>query len=184
MIAAAQPDLDIVVDDQGWVRRRPWGTFLGSLFAAVNALFYGVLFGLGLGLGVAGSMVEKEPLAYLVCMAMFGGLAFLCARAAIRMLRAGVRISPEGVVVRGPLRTWSIGRTDAVRFVPGEQENGLLLCTYGALLERGGGRLVPIWGLRSIQPTTEEGLEEGRTRWQPVCDQLNDLLSANKGEAP
>ena len=180
-IAAAQLDLGIV-DDGGWIRRRRWGTLLGSLFAAVNALFYGVLF--GLGLGVAGSMLKKEPVGYLVCMGIFGGLAFLTARASIRMPRAGVRISPAGVVVRGPLRTWRVGRADAVRFVPGEQENGLLLCTYGVLLERSGGRLVPIWGLRSVQPTTEEGLEEGRTRWQPVCDRLDDLLSATKGEAP
>jgi hypothetical protein len=180
-IAAAQPDLGIAVDEEGWVRRRSWGTFLGSLFFGANAILYGGL--TGLGLGVAGSVLGEEPVGYLVCMAMFAGLAFVSGRAAVRMLRAGVRISPEGVVVRGPLRTWRVGRADAVRFVPGEQEIGPLICTYGVLLERSRGQMVPIWGLRSMQLTTEEGLEEGRTRWQPVCDRLDELLSVAKGEA-
>ena len=180
-IAAAQSDLGIVVDEKGWIRRRSWGTSLGSLFLAGNAILYGGLF--GFGLSVVGSMLGEEPVGYLVCMTTFGGLALVSARAAVRMLRAGVRISSEGVVVQGPLRTWRVGRADAVRFVPGEQEDGLLLCTYGVLLERSRGRLVPIWGLRSMQLTTEEGLEEGRNRWQPVCHWLDELLSAAKGEA-
>ncbi|HEY3435518.1 MAG TPA: hypothetical protein VGK41_07670, partial [Solirubrobacterales bacterium] len=78
-------------------------------------------------------MLKEEAVAYVVVMGAFGGLTFASARTSLRMFQAGMRLSSEGVVVRGPVRTWRVERADAVRFVAGRQESGfageLLFCT-------------------------------------------------------
>jgi hypothetical protein len=184
-IVMEQQDLGVSTDAEGWVRRRKWWIFVVSVLAAIIALFWTGL----IVLAAATADSAKEAARMLgMGIVVFGFPIFASARAALRMPRAGVRISAEDVVVVGPLWTWRVNLHKAIQFVPGRQRSWyageLLRGTYGVLLERRSGSPVPIWGLRSTVATTEEGLEEGRTSWQPVCDHLNALLAATKGEEP
>lgn len=94
---------------------------------------------------------------------------------AVRLARAGLRMAPDGVVVRNPLRTVTVPLGDADEFVaavasgPG---NG----TPCPVLKRRQGRSVGIWALG------REGFVWNFRRhtadMRPLCDELNATLHA------
>ena len=175
---------DVVRDAEGWIRRRHWETSAVAVFAAANAIFYAAV------LGWAFANVEAdEDLLEIVLFASVGlGIPItVAAYFAVRLPRVGIRMSGDGIVVRGPVRTWHVDLRDTERFIHGQLRSAfageLLRCTYGVQLERRKGAPVPVWALRSGQWNNEEGLGEGADAWRPVCRRLNEELLALKGGA-
>ena len=77
------------------MRRREWSTPLGSLVAAFLAIGYVVIM-------VLVAVKFDHPIFMLLAFELlFVAIAALSLRSAIRIPRAGLRISPEGVTVRG-----------------------------------------------------------------------------------
>ena len=106
-----------------------------------------------------------------VFLALFVGLPLLFAW---RIGTAGIWIGREGIVVQGPLRTWTIPLEEAHVFSPGVQPGYGPNGTPCPMLTRDGGRPVGVWAL-------------GREGWvwrydrylselEPLCDELNAVL--------
>jgi hypothetical protein len=182
MEATALPRLpDLELDEDGWIRRNGRGRVFGAVAAAVNGLFYAAIVVLALS-------AAESPREFLFGVGMgallFGWIIWLSFRTSIRILRAGVRIGGDEIVVLGPVRTWRVPVQDAVRFLPGHQPSGfageVLRSTHGVLLERSQGRPVSVWALHSVHWTGEAGTREGAERWQPVADWMNELLDGRR----
>lgn len=118
---------------------------------------------------------------------VIGGAVFFLAFAvpsawlAWRISRAGLWIGADGILIRGPLRTWRIRQSEAVRFVPGVQSgpgNG----TPCPMLERVKGAEVGVWalGIEGLIWKFDEYLEE----LEPLCGQLNELLEEQLPDHP
>jgi hypothetical protein len=111
---------------------------------------------------------------YLGLGVFYFGIAGLGMALAGRVAKAGLRIGPDGLVVRGPFRTQSVALHDAVRFVPGLQGRGGN-GTPCPMLERQTRRAVGVWALgrRNIWFRYDRLCQE----IQPLCDELNLLLA-------
>jgi hypothetical protein len=118
---------------------------------------------------------------YVALGALYFGIAGLGLVFARRVATAGVWIGPEGIVVRGPFRTQSVRLADAQAFVPGLQ-GGAGNGTPCPTLKRRGGRAVGVWALgrRNIVFRYQRLFGE----IQPLCDELNELLTAVQSAAP
>jgi hypothetical protein len=111
----------------------------------------------------------------LVFAAIYLPLAVLGLVVAIRVLRAGVRIRPDGVLVRGPFRTHNVALDAALRFSPGLQGRGGN-GTPCPMLERRGQPPVGVWALgrRNIWFRYDRVCQE----IQPACAELNALVES------
>jgi hypothetical protein len=111
----------------------------------------------------------------LVFAAIYLPLAVLGVVLAIRIVRAGVRIGADGVVVRGPFRTQTVALDTALRFSPGLQGRGGN-GTPCPMLGRRGQRAVGVWALgrRNIWFRYDRVCQE----IQPACDELNALVES------
>jgi hypothetical protein len=94
---------------------------------------------------------------------------------AVRVVRSGVWIGADGLVVRGPFRTLTVAPQDAGPFTPGLQGragNG----TPCPMLQRRGQRAVGVWALgqRNIWFRYDRLCQE----IQPLCDELSTLVEA------
>jgi hypothetical protein len=105
--------------------------------------------------------------------AICAALAAVVFWVAYRMFKAGLWIGPVGVVVRGALRTKTIGLPDVDSFGPGllaGPGNG----TPCPMLKRRDGPPVGVWALG------REGViwryASYAEELKPLCDELNDLL--------
>ena len=103
------------------------------------------------------------------------GLVFSspCLFYAHRVSRAGLWIGPDGIVIRGPLRTKRVAGNSAVSFEPGvggSYGNG----TPCPILTSSDGSEIGVWALgrEGLVWNFEEYLEEMR----PLCEELNGLL--------
>lgn len=98
--------------------------------------------------------------------------AFLvvCAR---RLSRAGLLMSRDGVVVRGPFKTWAFPLADAESFEPGVQAGGGN-GTPCPMLKRKNGGAIGVWALG------HEGVVWRYRQYlhdlEPLCDELNEVL--------
>jgi hypothetical protein len=142
--------------------RRIWGF---QLTALVMALAFA-----GMALALPGETATERALGAAVFTLVFSGPCLLFAW---RIRRAGLWMGPDGVVIRGPLRTWRIPSTEIVAFVPGVQPsvgNG----TPCPLLTRVDSLPVGIWALgrEGWVWSFDDYLEELAS----LCDRLNALL--------
>jgi hypothetical protein len=90
-----------------------------------------------------------------------------------RISRSGLRIGPDGIVIRGPLRTRRLAGSTAVSFAPGIQ-TGAGNGTPCPILTRTDGSRIGVWALgrESLVWNYDDTLDGMR----PLCDRLNGLL--------
>ena len=169
--------LGVRVAPNTWMRKRGTGTLLYFAYGVVFALFFAtggvvVLFSLGSG----------EPLALMILVdLMFWVAAALAMRFAVRMARAGVRISPSGVCLRGVLRTRTLPLAGVEGFAPAAYPGGLLRSEVGVRLMRRQGYDLRVWAMRKGAPSSKERLKEAKDGLQPLCKELNQLLQSMRG---
>lgn len=118
----------------------------------------------------AGAGGEANVLNAVVFFLVFAGP---CAWVAWRVATSGLWIGPEGLVIRGPFRSWAVQPEEALRFATGVQKgtgNG----TPCPMLERTDGEPVGVWALgrEGWIWSYDKHLEE----LEPLCEQLNQLL--------
>ncbi len=110
-----------------------------------------------------------------VLIMVYVGIGAVGVGLACRIARAGVRIGPDAIVVRGPFRSRSIALVDAGRFVPGLQGRGGngVPCP---MLVREGCAVAGVWALgrRNVWFRYQRMCAE----LQPLCDELNELVDA------
>jgi hypothetical protein len=155
-----------------WIRRRGRTRFAAT-FAAVWSL------GIGATPLLAGNPHLLATSTDYLAAGMFF-LAFACPGLLLarRVATAGLWLGPDGVVVRGPLRTRSVPLADAQTFAPGVQ-NGARNGTPCPMLSRRNAAPIGVWALG------REGLVFRFDRYladlQPLCDELNKLLESLRG---
>jgi hypothetical protein len=161
----------VEVARSAWIRNRRRTRVWAALAVLWSVVFACLVFLPG-NLSVGG---------YVALGALYFGIAALGLVFARRVATAGVWIGPQGVVVRGPFRTQSVGLADAETFVPGLQ-GGAGNGTPCPTLERRGGRAVGVWALgrRNIVFRYQRLFGE----IQPLCDELNELLKTMQSAAP
>lgn len=103
-------------------------------------------------------------------------VAAISLRSAIRIPRTGLRISPEGVTVRGLFRTRELRLGDVESFVPGVFSSGLARTAVGVRVKRKQGHSLIVWAMRSGTGSRQAEIRDAFARWQPVCDALDELL--------
>jgi hypothetical protein len=171
-------DVGIEVAPDVWIRKRGIGTVLYVGYAAASSLFF-ASGGIALLLspwtdGSVASVVVFD----LAC----GAMAALSLRFAVRMARAGLRISADGVLLRGVLRTHRLPLAAVEGFKAGSYPGGALRTEAGVNLVLREGRSLRVWAMRKGAPTGRRGLNEALADLQPLCDELNGLLQEMKGD--
>jgi hypothetical protein len=165
----ATPADGVVVTPETWMRKAK-RTRGAALLGVTNAAVWVAMF------FIPGNPYwHKTTGDYLALGVFFFGVASLSLLYARRLARAGLRMAPDRVTIRGPLRTRSISLADAQRFVPGIQP-GFGNGTPCPMLQRHDGRPVGIWALG------REGVvfryRQHQEELQPLCDRLNELLGS------
>jgi hypothetical protein len=164
--------LGIEVAADTWLRQDDSGRALMVVLSGFMALFLG-----SIATGVLLGPVQDEPVIAVIALeiglACFGALFGWIA---IRRARAGLRMSAEGVCLRGLIKTHRLALDDVEGFepgiftaIPGHDEIGVKLL-------RRGQRVLEIWTMAAGGAVTTAGKEEGKTALQPLCDELNRLL--------
>jgi hypothetical protein len=165
------PAARVVVAPGVWIRnsRR---TRRFAAFAVAWSLLFGCIFFVP-----SSAHWHKTAADYVGLGVFFFGLAALGLTLARRLAIAGLWIGPDGISVRGPLKTKRIPLADADVFVPGVlagSGNG----TPCPMLRLKHGRPVGVWALG------REGLVFRYRRYlddlQPLCEDLNAVLGAMK----
>lgn len=159
----------VAVASRVWLRNRRRTRAWAAISAAWSILFACLVF-------IPGRLPANSPAGETVGLIVFyfgiGAIGLALAR---RVARAGVRIGPDGIVVRGPFRTQSVALGDAGRFVPGLQGRGGngVPCP---MLGRQGRGAAGVWALgrRNVWFRYARLCEE----LQPLCDDLNELVDA------
>jgi hypothetical protein len=168
MNSLAQPAEIPTVEPRAWLKRpRRIHGFLAAIFAMIA-------FDFALALQLASSSAdaggEANVLNAVVFFLVFAGP---CAWVAWRVATAGLWIGPEGLVIRGPFRSWAVQPGEALRFVRGV-EKGTGNGTPCPMLERTDGDPIGVWALG------REGLPRSYDKYlgelEPLCEQLNQLL--------
>jgi hypothetical protein len=161
----------VEVARSAWIRNRR-RTRVWAVLAALWSVVFACLLFIPGNLSLGG---------YVALGALYFGIAALGLVLARRVARAGVWIGPEGIVVRGPFRTQWVRLADAETFVPGLQ-GGAGNGTPCPTLKRRGGRAVGVWALgrRNIVFRYQRLFGE----IQPLCDELNELLTTMQSAAP
>ncbi|HEY8083489.1 MAG TPA: hypothetical protein VIE64_08070 [Solirubrobacterales bacterium] len=161
-----------------WMRKRGPAIWLGAPVLAVIGLFFAA--------GVIFAPMDASPgesIGTLVAVElMLIAIAALFITAAVRMARAGLRISAQGVSLRGVLRTWNLSLAEVEQFVPGTFSSGLVRSDIGVKLAQRQGNDLIVWAMRGSAPSSGDKLEAALTELQPLCDELNELLYSMRGE--
>jgi hypothetical protein len=158
-----------------WIRNRRRTRSWAAIAVLWSVVFASLLFVSG---GFHGHRTVGD---YLGLGVFYFGIAALGMAFAGRVARAGVRIGPDGILVRGPFRTRSIALDDTADFAPGLQGRGGN-GTPCPMLARRGGQAIGIWALgrRNIWFRYERLCRE----IQPLCDELNELVEAQRSGPP
>jgi hypothetical protein len=172
------PSVEVAPGD--WMRDRRAGTWFFALFLAAVSLFFAVG---AIAMPIAAEAQPGESLALrLLTEFMVIVVAVLAGALAARTFNAGLRISHQGVTLRGVLRTRHFSLVEVKRFVPATFSSGLARTEIGVKLERRGGYDLIVWAMRGGAPSSEAGLEEAMAGLQPLCAELNSLLYGMRGE--
>jgi hypothetical protein len=101
----------------------------------------------------------------------------LSAAFGVRLARSGLWMAPDGIVVRGPLKTWTLTLGDVERVVPGVQK-GIGSGTPCPMfkLKRTWDRPIGVWALGREGPASRHRgyLDDMRL----LCDALDELLQS------
>lgn len=169
MNSLAQPAAIPAVAPRAWLKRSR--RIRGFLVAIFGLIAFDFALAVQLVSSSADASGEANVLNAAVFFLVFAGP---CAWVAWRVATAGLWIGPEGLVIRGPFRSWAVQPEEALRFVPGVQKgtgNG----TPCPMLERTDGDPLGVWALG------REGLVWSFDRYleelEPLCEQLNQLLT-------
>ena len=151
-----------------WLRNRRRTRAWAAIAAAWSVIFAGLVF-------IPGRIPAGGPAGETVALiAFYLGIGAIGLVLACRVARAGVRIGPHAIVIRGPFMTHSVALADAGRFVSGLQGRGGngVPCP---MLERHGRAAAGVWALgrRNIWFRYARISQE----LQPLCDELNALLA-------
>lgn len=154
-----------------WIRNRRRTRAWSAIAAGWSLVFTGLRF------RPSGSPTHLTLAGSLILSAIYLGLAVVALVLAARVARAGVRVGPDAIRIRGPFRTHTVALDDADRFAPGLQGaggNG----TPCPVLARRGGRPRGVWALgrRNIWFRYARLCQE----IEPVCGQLNRLVDAQR----
>jgi hypothetical protein len=155
-----------------WIRKTK-RTRGGAFFALAFALAWAAIFFVALG----NPHLDKTAGEYIGFGVFFFGGAAIGVLYARRVSRAGLLVTRDGVVIRGPVKTWTVSLADAETFEPGVQP-GLRNGTPCPMLKRKSGRPVGVWALG------HEGLVSRYRRYlqdlEPLCDELNEVLGMSR----
>ena len=147
----------------------------GTTLLALACWFLSVITGFGaLSLALVDDMTAIERLAFTLFLAL-GAVAL--GAVALWRTRAGLRISPQGVRLRGVLRSHDLSLSEVEEFVPGSFS--LLPLTdfeTGVRIVRRGGGDLDVWA--TVGAARGEAM--GPESMQPLCDELNGLLRSMK----
>ena len=69
-------------------------------------------------------------------------------------------------------------------FVPGVFSSGLARTAVGVRVKRKQGHSLIVWSMRSGTGSRQDELRDAFAQWQPICNALDELLHATRGEAP
>jgi hypothetical protein len=169
--------MNVAVAPDIWMRRRDVWTAVG---VGIGVL-YSIAF-LGMGVSAIASWSDQSAGAVLAGALFFTAAASIPMWFAIRASRAALQISPRGVTLRGILKTHHLALSDVERFVP-EVQAPSTRSTVGVRIQRRAGRSLIVWAMRSATWAGRENIEAACREWQPVCDELNELLGAMRGQA-
>lgn len=161
-----------------WIRaREPW-TYAGAGF--------GVLCGLGVGYALIHAYVTRwtghawgDGLEMACFLAILAGIPILLS---VRALRAAIRFSADGVTVRGLLRTTRVPLREVEGFAPRGLGLGGVRSTVGIVMRRRARHDLVVWALRHGEFSDRRSQEAARQRWQPLCDELDELVRSLRGE--
>jgi hypothetical protein len=161
------------VASETWMRVRDWATYAGSATAAIYAIFWvfiGVFVALKFG---------DEGVGVIAFDVFFFAVAIACAVISVRILRAGLWIDAAGVTVRGVVKTTRVPLRAVEEFAPGNLGmGGAIRTTVGVTDRRRRERDLIVWAMRHGEFTGKAHRDKALARWQPLCDQLNELLSS------
>jgi len=154
-----------------WMREDGTGRALAVILSGLASLIFSAFVVIGL------SEAGGDAFATVIAVELsFGLSAALFAAIAVRMARAGLRISAEGICLRGMVRTRRLSLAEVDEFVPGTFSSVPLRSEIGVKVRRREGRDLDIWAMGYGAPATEAGLEDGLAAMRPLCDELNRLL--------
>jgi hypothetical protein len=156
------------VAPRAWLRRSR--RIHGFLIAISGMIVFDFALAVQLASASADAGGKADVLNAVVFFLVFAGP---CGWVSWRVARSGLWIGPEGLVIRGPFRSWAVQPSEALRFAPGVQRgtgNG----TPCPMLERADGDPVGVWALgrESWAWSYDEHLED----LEPLCERLNQLL--------
>jgi hypothetical protein len=149
-----------------WMRRESWR--LGN--AAVAAVFGLFCIAAGVDASISGRATGANRIGLAV---MFALLAIVSGAVLTRILRAGLRIAPDGVVMRGVLRTHSFSVYEVTGFAPGVRGSAV------PLLDHHHGQPVGMFALGRTRLLSSRAGADAQ-RLQPLCHELNTLLATTQ----
>jgi hypothetical protein len=153
-----------------WMHRAAW-RFSGAAFAAGFGLFcvWGGAYALLSDHATTGNAIGLAV--------VFAALASVSALFAARILSAGLLISSDGVLMRGVLKTHRFSPHEVTGFAPGTRGSAV------PLLSHPHGRPIGVFALSRTGLLKSSAPAHARDL-QPLCDELNQLLSAAQAAAP
>ncbi len=180
---AAEPDCSptqrrpaqLAIAPERWIRttKRTRG---GAFFALVFAVGWTAVFFATIANGNPHNTTGGD-IGFGVFVLGIDAFLVVCAR---RLSRAGLLMSRDGVVVRGPFKTWAVPLADAESFEPGVQAGGGN-GTPCPMLKRKNGGAIGVWALG------HEGVVWRYRQYlrdlEPLCDELNAVLGAVRAES-
>jgi hypothetical protein len=164
----------VAVAPNVWIRNLRRTRSAAGVSIALSLVFIGIFF-------FPNPHLHKTLADNLMLAAFCFGIGALGLTLARRVAAAGVRIGPQGVEVRGPLKMRRVPLAEADCFVPGVLA-GLGNGTPCPMLKRTYAQSVGVWALGREGLVFRYGhyLQE----LQPLCDELNELLKSVRSTAP
>lgn len=174
---SSPPVLDVAPET--WMRVPEWGTYAGAVTCVVFAIFW-----VFMGVLVAVKFGGESVVGVIAFVLFFFAIAGVCATLAVRIPRAGLWIDADGITVRGVIKTTRVPLREVEGFAPRDLGmGGAIRTTVGVTVRRRRERDLIVWSMRHGEFTGKAHREKALAHWQPVCDELNELVSSFPGAA-
>jgi NADH:ubiquinone oxidoreductase subunit K len=157
-----------------WIRKRRRTALFAAYALLLSAFWVAMIFDVA-----AKKSVYEHNGGLPVFVLFFLALAAASAALGLRLARAGLWMSADGIVVRGPLKTWRVSAQAVERFEPSVAGPGN--GTPCPTLTRTDGRPIGVWALGSeaLTLTYRQHLDD----MDPLCEELNRLLATIQASA-